>query len=184
MFVPTHEHIAREALEIAGVGPKDLVVDLGCGDGRFLVAAAKYFDAKAVGIEIRKNLASKARERVQRLGLKDLVEVVQGDMFDFDLRSASVVTLYQLPKVNAMLRVKLEQELSPGSRVVSLDFPVPGWLPVKVKAFYDPYYQKFRRAYLYVVPSGQENLPSKISVSTPTPLVLPSLNRKRCPTYP
>ncbi len=148
-FVPTPESVARRMLELANVKPGEVVYDLGCGDGRILIIAAKEFGAKAVGIEIRKDLVEKCIRKVKELGLEGKVYVIHGNFFEVDISEADVVTLYLLTSVNEKLRPKLERELKPGARVVSHDFEVLGWKPVKVEEIREGW--RSHKIYLYVV---------------------------------
>ena len=136
-FVATPEHVARRMLKLAEVGPGDVVYDLGAGDGRIIIMAAREFGARAVGIELRKDLFNQIERKIKELGLEGMVRVIHGSFYDVDISEASVVTLYLLTSVNEKLRPKLERELRPGARVVSHDFEVPGWRPVKVEEVYD-----------------------------------------------
>ncbi|MFB3923485.1 MAG: cyclopropane-fatty-acyl-phospholipid synthase family protein [Terriglobia bacterium] len=130
-FVATPHRVVEKMLELAGVGPDDTVYDLGSGDGRIVIAAAQKFGARAVGIEIRGELAEKSSAEIARLGLQKSARIIHGDMFDADLGPATVVTLYQLTAVNKRLRPLLESRLHHGARVVACDFEIPGWKPVK-----------------------------------------------------
>ncbi len=119
-------------LELAEVGPDDVVYDLGSGDGRIVIAAAQKFGARAVGIEIRGVLAEQSSEEIARLGLQKSARIIHGDMFEADLGPATVVTLYQLRAVNERLRPLLEKKLRWSARVVSCDFEIPGWTPKRM----------------------------------------------------
>ena len=130
-YVPTPPEVVAAMLKLGGVGKDDFVIDLGCGDGRIVVAAAKQFGAHALGIDIDPERIKEARENAQKEGVTDLVEFRQADLFDTDLRKATVVTLYLLPSVNMKLRPKLWRELKPGSRVVSHSFDMEDWKPEK-----------------------------------------------------
>lgn len=127
-FIPTSLHTAKKMLELAKVGPQDVVYDLGCGDGRLLVLAAESFEAKrAVGYEIRRDVYKTALKEIQARNLKERVTIVNGDLFDADLSEATVITLYLSYGVNKALEPKLRREAGPGTRVVSHDFEIPGW---------------------------------------------------------
>ena len=128
-FVPTPERVVQRMLELAEVSKDDVVYDLGSGDGRILFAAAEGFKARAVGIEINATLVEQTRERVTELGLEERIQVRQEHLLEADLSAASVVTVYLLSSSNEVLRPKLERELKPGSRVVSLDFQFRDWRP-------------------------------------------------------
>ena len=130
-FVPTPWRVVREALRVADVKPGELVCDLGCGDGRFLVAAARDFGARAVGVEIRKDLVEKALFNAFKSRVAEFVKVLHGDFLSMKLPKADVVTLYQLTSLNRLLAPKLSCQLPRGARVVSVDFRIPGWIPVK-----------------------------------------------------
>jgi protein-L-isoaspartate O-methyltransferase len=131
-YVPSPEVIVDRMLEIARVGPGDTVYDLGSGDGRVVVAAAQRFGARALGIELDDQRFATASARVRDMGLAARARIVHGDLASVDLRPATVVTLYQLPSVNDMLRPALERQLRPGARVVTHDFPINGWSPSQV----------------------------------------------------
>ncbi|MEM4596868.1 MAG: protein-lysine N-methyltransferase, partial [Desulfurococcaceae archaeon] len=131
--VPTPYPVVRAMLKLANAGPDDVVYDLGCGDGRILVVAAKEFNVKkAVGIELDKERYKIALERIREEKLVDRVEVVHGDFFDVYIGEATVVTLFLLTSVNEMLKPKFEKELKDGTRIVSHEFRIPGWKPEKV----------------------------------------------------
>ena len=128
-YLPTADTSLDPMLKLAGVGPTDTVYDLGCGDGRIVIAAARDFGAHGVGIEIDPVLVREARENARKAGVADKVEIRQGDMFETDLKPATVVVLYLLEKLNLRLRPKLQKELRPGSRVVSHVFGMGDWKP-------------------------------------------------------
>lgn len=130
-FVSTPWGIARRILELASVGPEDTVYDLGSGDGRIPILAAQEFGSKAVGIERDHELCRYSQQKIADLGLEDQVNFQCGDFFQADLRAATVVTLYLLSAVNGQLQSRLASHLRPGSRVVALDFEIPGWRPVR-----------------------------------------------------
>lgn len=127
-FVPTPQDMVMEMLQVAGVGPNDVVYDLGCGDGRFVITAVRHFGARrGVGIDIDPVRVRESRENARLAGVSDRVTIVEGDLFEFDFREASVVTLYLLPSLNLKLRPKLFQQLKPGSRIVSYSFDMDDW---------------------------------------------------------
>jgi protein-L-isoaspartate O-methyltransferase len=132
-FVPSPQPVVERMLAAAEVRPGEIVYDLGCGDGRIVITAAREFRAKGVGVELSKNLADEAREQVERLGLKNRVTIIHGDLLEVDLRPADVVTLYLLTSVNDRLKPIFERELRPGARVVSHDFRIRGWAPSRVE---------------------------------------------------
>ena len=127
-FVPTPEKVVERMLEVAKVGPKDVVYDLGSGDGRIVIAAAKK-GARGVGIDIDPERIREARDNARRDGVANRVEFVEGDLFDADIRGATVVTIYLLSGINMKLRPKLLAELNPGTRVVSHAFDMGDWKP-------------------------------------------------------
>lgn len=126
-YVPSPQHVVWRLLSLADVDEDDVVYDLGSGDGRIVLAAAKKYGARGVGIEIDSALVKKSRVKARNLGVADRVEFRQGDLFDTDLSEATVVTLYLWPNMNNRLRPKLQEELSPGDRVVSHSFDIDGW---------------------------------------------------------
>jgi SAM-dependent methyltransferase len=130
-YVSTPEAVVDEMLEIARVSSKDIVYDLGSGDGRIVIAAAKRFAARGVGIEIDPERVREATENAREAGVEHLVRFVEGDFFAADLHDASVVTLYLLPEVNRLLLPKLLAELRPGTRIVSLNYGLGDWPPEK-----------------------------------------------------
>ncbi|MCL4800563.1 MAG: methyltransferase domain-containing protein [Burkholderiales bacterium] len=119
-------------LKLAGVTAKDVVYDLGCGDGRIVIAAARQHGARGVGIDIDPERISEAKYIANRVGVTDRVTFKVGDLFEADIGEATVVTLYLLPEVNRRLKPKLLRELAPGTRVVSHDFTMGrDWPPEK-----------------------------------------------------
>jgi SAM-dependent methyltransferase len=126
-FAPTPWAVCRQMLEFAEVGPSDLVYDLGSGDGRIPIMAAQEFGARAVGIELDEKLRRHADEKMREYGLAERVAFRSEDFFKADLRDATVVTLYLLTQVNGYLGPRLASQLSKGVRIVTLDYPVPGW---------------------------------------------------------
>ncbi|NPA69773.1 MAG: methyltransferase domain-containing protein [Crenarchaeota archaeon] len=161
-FVPSPEVVIRRMLQLADVRENEVVYDLGCGDGRVLIIAAKEFGARAVGIEIRRDLYEQCLKRIRDLGLEDRVKVYHGNFFEYDLSDADVVTLYLLTSVNERLRPKLERELRPGTRVVSHDFEVPGWRPIIIEDLYEEW--RSHKLYLYKVPGAEIPIPSDVDV--------------------
>jgi precorrin-6B methylase 2 len=116
-------------LSLAGVKPGEMVYDLGCGDGRIVITAATKFGARAVGVEIRRDIYETTLARVAALGLSERVRIVHGDALKTDLAPADVVTLYLLTSSNERMRPVLEAQLKTGARVVSHDFEIRGWRP-------------------------------------------------------
>ncbi len=128
-YVPTPWHVVDRMLEAAGVSQDDTVYDLGSGDGRMLVRAAKAHGARGVGFEISRRLVEEARQAIAAAGVQDRVEIREQDIFDADLGSATVVTLFLMTSANRRLRPKLDGELRPGVRVASYKWEIPGWNP-------------------------------------------------------
>ena len=128
-FVPTPEKVVDKMLEIAKVGPNDTVYDLGSGDGRIVIAAAKKYGARGVGVDIDPDRIREARDNAERAGVARKVEFREGNLFDADIREATVVTIYLLSGINKKLRPKLLAELKPGTRVVSHAFDMGDWKP-------------------------------------------------------
>ena len=129
---PTPQTVVERMLALAQTKPGETVYDLGCGDGRIVITAAQKFKARAVGIEIRRDVYEKTLARVASLGLADQVRIIHGNALHYDLAPADVVTLYLLTSSNERLRPELEKELRPTARVVSHDFEIRGWKPMKV----------------------------------------------------
>ena len=131
-YVATPHDVVDQMLELASVKHGDVVYDLGCGDGRIVIAAAKRFGTRGVGIDNNPDRIREAQANARKAGVAHLVEFRQGDLFDTDLSSATVVALYLLPAVNLELRPKLQRELKTGTRVVSHSFDMGDWKPAKV----------------------------------------------------
>jgi SAM-dependent methyltransferase len=127
-YVPTPEPVVARMLDLARVRPGDVVYDLGCGDGRIVVEAARRGARKAVGVDLDPERVAEARENVRAAGVQDRARIVEGDLFEQDLSDATVVTLYLLPELNLRLRPKL-LELKPGTRIVSHAFDMGDWKP-------------------------------------------------------
>jgi SAM-dependent methyltransferase len=149
--IPTPPDILERMLEMAGVTADDVVYDLGSGDGRIVIAAAKKYGCKAVGYEIEPELVKQAQENVRAAGVGDLVTIEERDIFSLDLSGASVVTMYLLPHLNKQLVPQLEQ-LKPGSRVVTHDSGIAGYEPdefVRIESTED---QALHKIYLWRMP--------------------------------
>jgi len=157
-FVVTPPGVVRRMLELARVGSSDVVMDLGSGDGRVLLTAVKDFGAKmAIGYELREDLIKSARERLESLSLQDRVMLVKGDLMDADLSETTVIFIYLTGTANDRLRFKFEEEVKPGTRIVSHDFGMEGWNPAKVESF------EGHKIYLYVAPAAFEKHSQKPS---------------------
>jgi len=134
-FVATPLPVVRHMLTLADLKPGETFYDLGAGDGRTVIMAAQEFGARAVGVELREDLAKKALSTVHELGIQDRVTIVQEDIFSVNITHANVVFLYLTTSANDKIKPKLEKELKKGSRVVSHDYEVLGWKPVKTENF-------------------------------------------------
>ena len=130
-YVPTPWVIVEEMLKLAGIRGEDVVYDLGSGDGRLVITAAKRFGARGVGVELQTELVEMARIAAKHEGVADRVKFVQGDLFETDIKDASVVMLYLLPRFVTRLIPRLRAELRPGTRIVSHDYPLAPWPPDK-----------------------------------------------------
>src|SRR5712692_6474485 len=130
---PSPQEVVEKMLEAAHIKPGETVYDLGCGEGRIVITAARKFKAKAVGIELSPQLVKIASARVKALGLEDQVKIIHANLLKVDLRPADVVTIYLLTASNELLRPNLERDLKPGARVVSHDFEIRGWKPTRVE---------------------------------------------------
>ena len=146
-FEPTPMPVVRALLELADVGPQDVVYDLGSGDGRIPITAANEFGARAVGIEIDPALVTQAQAKAREAGVEDKVEFRLGDMYAADVRPATVVTLFLHPGPNLKLRETLRSNLRPGSRVVSYVWDMGGWKPAQVRQVDE------HRIFLWRIPS-------------------------------
>jgi SAM-dependent methyltransferase len=132
LFIPTPQPVVDAMLELAGVTSADVVYDLGSGDGRIVIAAAKKYGARGVGVEIDPALVAQATANAAAAGVADRVRFVNGNIFEADLKDATVVTLYLLQSLNERLRPKLVRELKPGARIVSHVFNMgPEWPPAE-----------------------------------------------------
>jgi SAM-dependent methyltransferase len=147
------EHAVDKMLEMASLKPGETLYDLGCGDGRILIAAAQRYKVKAVGIEISNDLAKTAAEKVKKAGLESAIKVVHGDFMRTDLSGANMVTLYLATTANDTLRPILERYLRPNTRVVSYDYPIPGWKPMET-AESQGRHGATHMIYLYEVPDS------------------------------
>ena len=128
-YVPTPQIVVDEMLKMAGVTAKDFVIDLGSGDGRMIITAARSFKASGLGVDIDRKLVDLAANQAKAAGVADRVRFIEQDMFKANIGSATVVTLYVLPDFMEMLRPKLLSELKPGARIVAHDYYMSGWYP-------------------------------------------------------
>lgn len=156
-FVPSTERAVEAMLELAQVTRNDVVYDLGCGDGRIVITAAKKFGARGVGIDINPERVAEARANAKREGVEHLVKFIEQDLFEADTREASVVTLFLLSSVNLKLRPKLLAELRPGTRVVSNTFDMGDWKPDKEFSLDDNGEDSYlsHKFYLWIIPQKQ-----------------------------
>ncbi|MFO7277151.1 MAG: class I SAM-dependent methyltransferase [Pseudomonadota bacterium] len=146
-YVRTPERVVVAMLRLAGVDENDVVYDLGSGDGRIVIEAARRFGARGVGIDIDPERIREANENARAAGVADRVRFIQQDMFEADLREATVVTLYLVPQFNQRLRPKLLRELPPGARIVSHQYDMgDDWPPLRKRRV------GLRTIYLWVIP--------------------------------
>ena len=145
-FVPSPQIVVDKMIELAGVKKGDVVYDLGSGDGRIVIAAAKK-GARAVGFDIDPDLVAESRANVKKAGVEESAEIRHQDILTVDLSPASVVTMYLLPDVNLKLKPNLLSQLKPGSRVVSHSFDMGDWKPDKVERV------DGRTIYLWIIPA-------------------------------
>ena len=136
-YVPTPQEVVERMLELAGVKKGDVVYDLGSGDGRIVVTAAKKYGVKAIGFEIDPQRIKESHENIKKAGVENLVEIRQQDIRTVDLSAASVLTMYLLPEVNLMIRPNIWKQMKAGSRIVSHDFDMAEWKPLKTEYIKD-----------------------------------------------
>jgi SAM-dependent methyltransferase len=146
-YVPSPNPVVDGMLKLAGVTAADTVYDLGCGDGRIVISAAKDYGAKGVGVDINPERIQEARENAKKADVESKVRFEENDLFKADITKASVVTLYLLPDVNQRLRPKLLKELKPGTRIVSHSFDMGDWKPQREEVV------EGRHLYLWTVPA-------------------------------
>lgn len=146
-YVPTPVEVVAKMLELAAPVPDDFLIDLGCGDGRIPVTAAKTYGTRGFGVDINPERIKEARANAEKNGVTDKVTFVEGDLFKTDISKATVLTLYLLPSVNLRLRPRILNELKPGSRVVSHDFDMDDWIPDRTE------HVGFKTIYYWVVPA-------------------------------
>ena len=146
VWVPTPEAVVDRMLRMARVGPKDFVIDLGSGDGRTVIMAAKKFGARAMGIEYNPDMVALSNENAAKAGIGNKVKFVKADLFETDFSQATVVTMYLLPNINMKLRPKI-LDMRPGTRVVSHAFNMEDWQPDETATV------EGRDAYLWIVPA-------------------------------
>lgn len=145
-YVPTAPHIVDQMLRLAKPGRDDVLVDLGCGDGRILVTAAERFGTRGFGVDLNPARIKEARENAAKAKVADRIEFIEGDLFKTDFRKATILTLYLLPQVNLRLR-PLILDMKPGTRVVSHDFNMEDWVPDVAER------TDYKAVYLWIVPA-------------------------------
>ena len=155
-FITTPDHVTVAMLELAGVGPRDHVIDLGSGDGRIVITAARRFGATGLGVEIVPDLVAQSRDSARRAGVEGRTRFEVQDLFATDLAPASVITMYLLPEVNLALRPRL-LALAPGTRIVSHDWDLGDWAPDRTLTLAVPQKtigrEKLSRLHLWTVPA-------------------------------
>jgi len=153
-YVPTTDEAVDAMLKLGQVKKTDILYDLGCGDGRIVIAAAKKFGAHGVGIEINPERIAEAKENARKAGVENLVRFEENDLFLADFHEATVVTLFLLPNVNLKLRPKLLQDLKPGTRVVSNTFDMGDWKAEKEATVGSTDEESYlsHRLYLWTIP--------------------------------
>ena len=149
IYYPTPPETVAEMLRLANIKKGDVLYDLGSGDGRIPIAAAKQFGIRAVGIEIDPKLITEAESNAREAGVADLVRFRNEDMFRIDVSEANIVTLYLSDKLNVLLRPKLLRELRPGTRIISHDFRMGDWKPEQTVRV--PWGKLYRTVYLWTV---------------------------------
>ena len=157
-YVPTTEAAVKAMLKLADVKRTDIVYDLGCGDGRIVIAAAKEYGAHGVGIDINPQRVQEAKENAAKAGVTNLVRFEEKDLFDADIHEATVVTLFLLNSVNERLRPKLLKDLRPGTRVVSNTFGMGDWKPEKELMVGEPVqgFSLSHKLFLWTIPQRNE----------------------------
>ena len=151
LFVATPELVGIEMLRLAGVTKDDVVYDLGSGDGRLVIAAAREFGARGVGVELEAKLVQDSRESALKAGVADRTQFLWEDIFRADVAAATVVILYLSPELNLKLRPKLLRELRPGARIVSHDFDMGDWPPTRTLRAKGP--TREHALHLWIVPA-------------------------------
>jgi cyclopropane fatty-acyl-phospholipid synthase-like methyltransferase len=153
-FVPSPMHVVQKMIEVADIKKGDVLYDMGSGDGRIIIEAAKKYGVRGVGIDLNPDLVAKARENAKNEGVSDLVEFRAQDGLTVDISEATVVTLYMFKWFNNALKPKL-QKLKPGSRIVAHDFDIDDWKPTRIEYVQQPQdgsdYAESRTLYIWVV---------------------------------
>jgi cyclopropane fatty-acyl-phospholipid synthase-like methyltransferase len=153
-FVPSPMHVVRQMLEVADIKKSDILYDMGCGDGRIVIEAAKKYGIRAIGVDLNADLVAKARENAAKENVAHLTEFRAQDGLTVDISEATVVTLYMFKWFNNALRPKLQQ-LKPGSRVIAHDFDIDDWKPTRIEYVKPPEdgsdYAESRTLYIWIV---------------------------------
>jgi len=149
-YDPTPHHVVAQMLQLAQVGANDIVYDLGCGDGRIVIAAVKQFGARGVCVDIDPQRIVESRANAEQAGVAQRILFLNQDLFDTDIRDATVVTLFLWPSVNLKLRPKLWRELKRGTRVVSYVHDMGEWIPQEVRTVESG--RGPRKVFLWIVP--------------------------------
>ncbi len=164
-YVPTPQSLVKTMLEMAEAGPGDIVYDLGCGDGRFLITAVNDFNVdSAVGFEINPHLYEVARENVAKNELSDKIKIVNTDIMDAEFSEATLITIYLTTSGNAKLRPKFKKELKEGARIISHDFPITDW--VTTNGDEEPTKVGTHKVYYYSIPEAYTVKQKKEEAST------------------
>lgn len=153
VWVPTPQELVDKMLEIARVGSSDYVIDLGSGDGRTVISAAKL-GARALGVEFNPDMVALSKENAKKEGVTHLVDFIEGDLFEADLSKATVITMFLLPEINLKLRPKL-LELKPGTRIVSNTFTMGDWQE-DLEATTEENWNSWNQAHLWIIPAKVE----------------------------
>lgn len=151
-YVPTSMIIVNSMLEMGSVGPDDYLIDLGSGDGRIVITAAKMYGARGFGVDLNPKLVELSKKYAAAEGVENQIDFFVQDLFKTDIRNADVITMYLLPEVNLNLRPKLLRELKPGVRVVSHEFHMGDWRPEKIEVIED-HERDERCLYLWIIPA-------------------------------
>ncbi len=148
-YYPTPESIVIKMLEMVELKKGEKMFDLGSGDGRIVIVAARKFKARAVGVEFDRDLVKQSADRIEKLGLSKTAQIIHGDIMEQDYSSADVLTVYLLPLSNDKVRPMLEKQLKKGTRIVAHDFEFSGWTPEKVQHIDDDGEGRSHTLYLY-----------------------------------
>jgi SAM-dependent methyltransferase len=171
-YVATPQILVDKMIEMASLQPDDVLFDLGCGDGRIVIAAAKEMGVKGVGIDLDPKRIGESKHNAQVAGVTDLTTFLQEDIFKVDLSSATVVTLYLVPEVNKLLLPKLIKELKPGTRLLSHNYGFEGWEPSRVETVEIPGKHDYAGTHSILYWEIPEKFPDQLLV-TPPPGAVP-----------